>query len=48
MKGEEISLLEEELIQLTVKSSKVVPSEKLKLIFSIWTRKSYYLDSFWA
>ncbi|KAH1030738.1 hypothetical protein J1N35_042912 [Gossypium stocksii] len=47
-KGEEISLLEEELIQLSVKSSMVVPSEKPTLLSTIWTKKSYNPDSFKA
>ncbi|KAK5803401.1 hypothetical protein PVK06_031046 [Gossypium arboreum] len=46
--GDEISLLVEELIQLSVKSSMVVPSEKPTLICTIWTKKSYNLDSFRA
>ncbi|KAK5793317.1 hypothetical protein PVK06_034459 [Gossypium arboreum] len=46
--GDEISLLVEELIQLSVKSSKVVPSEKPTLICTIWTKKSYNPDSFRA
>ncbi|KAH1108220.1 hypothetical protein J1N35_011988, partial [Gossypium stocksii] len=41
----EIALLEEELIQLTVKSSLVIPSENPTLIYSLWTRKSYNPDS---
>ncbi|KAK5776792.1 hypothetical protein PVK06_044757 [Gossypium arboreum] len=41
----EIALLKEELIQLTVKSSLVVPSENLTLICLVWTRKTYNLDS---
>ncbi|MBA0748181.1 hypothetical protein Gogos_005028 [Gossypium gossypioides] len=43
---DEISLLAEELIQLSVKSSMVVPSEKPTLLCTIWTRKSYNPDSF--
>ncbi|KAK5812167.1 hypothetical protein PVK06_027582 [Gossypium arboreum] len=36
----EIALLEEELIQLTVKILLVVPSENSTLICSVWTRKT--------
>ncbi|MFQ6640729.1 hypothetical protein Gotur_014518 [Gossypium turneri] len=43
--GNELALLEEELIQLTVKSSLVVPSENSTLICFVWTRKTYNLDS---
>ncbi|MFQ6622534.1 hypothetical protein Gotur_003108, partial [Gossypium turneri] len=46
--GDEISLLAEELIQLSVKASMVEPSEKPTLICSIWTEKSYNPDSFKA
>ncbi|MBA0779465.1 hypothetical protein Gotri_003715 [Gossypium trilobum] len=41
----DITLLEEELIQLAVKSSLVVPSENPTLISSVWTRKTYNPDS---
>ncbi|PPD96116.1 hypothetical protein GOBAR_DD06853 [Gossypium barbadense] len=46
--GNEISLLAEELIQLSVKASMVEPSEKPTLICTIWTEKSYNPDSFKA
>lgn len=46
--GEEISLLAEELIQSSVKSSMIVPSEKPTLLCTIWTKKSYNPDSFRA
>ncbi|PPD66772.1 hypothetical protein GOBAR_DD36352 [Gossypium barbadense] len=46
--GDEISLLAEELIQLSVKTSMVEPSEKPTLICTIWIEKSYNLDSFKA
>ncbi|PPD92715.1 hypothetical protein GOBAR_DD10347 [Gossypium barbadense] len=45
---DEISLLEEELVQLTLKSSQVVPNENPTLICSFWTQKSYNPDSFRA
>lgn len=48
MTREEIFLLGEELIQLSVKSSSVVPSKKPTLICSVWTKKSYNPDSFRA
>ncbi|PPS14613.1 hypothetical protein GOBAR_AA05992 [Gossypium barbadense] len=41
----EINLLEEELIQLTVKSSLVTPSENPTLLCPVWTRKSHNPDS---
>ncbi|MFQ6650220.1 hypothetical protein Gotur_022847 [Gossypium turneri] len=44
--GDEVSLLAEELIQLSVKSSMVDPNEKSTLICTIWTEKSYNPDSF--
>ncbi|MBA0661973.1 hypothetical protein Goklo_006183, partial [Gossypium klotzschianum] len=46
--GDEISLLTDELIQLSVKSSMVEPSGNFSLIYSIWTKKSYNQDSFKA
>lgn len=48
MESDEISLLDEELLQLSVKSSLVAPSESPTLICSVWTGKSYNLDSFRA
>ncbi|MBA0600366.1 hypothetical protein Gorai_006554, partial [Gossypium raimondii] len=48
LEKDEISFLEEELVQLTVKSSMVVPSENLTLLCLIWTKKSYNPDSFRA
>ncbi|PPS04076.1 hypothetical protein GOBAR_AA16593 [Gossypium barbadense] len=41
----ELALLEEELIQLTVKSSLVTPSTNLTLICSVWTKKTYNPNS---
>ncbi|MBA0877085.1 hypothetical protein Goshw_022817 [Gossypium schwendimanii] len=46
--GDEISLVAEELIQLSVKSSMVEPNGKPSLICSIWTKKSYNQHSFKA
>ncbi|MBA0707526.1 hypothetical protein Golax_019565, partial [Gossypium laxum] len=45
---DEISLLSEELIQLSVKGSRVVPDEKPTLICTIWTEKLYNPESFKA
>lgn len=45
---DDISLLEEELLQLSVRSSMVVFPGKLTLLFSVWSRKSYNPDSFRA
>ncbi|MFQ6670759.1 hypothetical protein Gotur_035548 [Gossypium turneri] len=45
---DEISLLFEELMQLSVKGSKVVPDEKPTLICTIWTGKFYNPKSFKA
>ncbi|KAH1113629.1 hypothetical protein J1N35_007007 [Gossypium stocksii] len=45
---DEISLLAEELIQLSVKGSMVVPSAKPSLICTIWTEKFYNPESFRA
>ncbi|MBA0702150.1 hypothetical protein Goari_022631, partial [Gossypium aridum] len=47
-KRDEISLPTEELIQLSIKGSKVVPSVKPTLICTIWTEKLYNLESFRA
>ncbi|KAK5802422.1 hypothetical protein PVK06_030013 [Gossypium arboreum] len=46
--SEEISLLAKELIQLSVKSSRVVPNDKPTLICSVWTKKSFNPESFRA
>ncbi|KAK5784082.1 hypothetical protein PVK06_038600 [Gossypium arboreum] len=45
MAGEEISLLADELIQLTVKSSFVTPKSQFSLLCSVWTKKNYNSDS---
>ncbi|MBA0776316.1 hypothetical protein Gotri_011322, partial [Gossypium trilobum] len=45
---DKISLLSEELMQLSVKGSKVVPDEKPTLICTIWTGKLYNPESFKA
>ncbi|PPD87983.1 hypothetical protein GOBAR_DD15090 [Gossypium barbadense] len=45
---DEISLLAEELVQLSVKSSMVVPNSKPTLICTVWTEKMYNPDSFRA
>ncbi|PPR91739.1 hypothetical protein GOBAR_AA28950 [Gossypium barbadense] len=41
----ELALFEEELIQLSVKSSSVRPSENPTLLCTVWTKKSYNPDS---
>ncbi|MBA0881534.1 hypothetical protein Goshw_025530 [Gossypium schwendimanii] len=46
--GDGISLLAEELIQLSVKSLMVEPNDKPSLVCSVWTKKSYNQDSFKA
>lgn len=48
MADEEISLLEEELVQLSVKSSAIIPEGKLSLLCTVWTKKTFNLDSFRA
>ncbi|MBA0577658.1 hypothetical protein Golob_024146 [Gossypium lobatum] len=48
MVKDEISLIEEKLVQLSVKSSLLVPIGNLSLICSVWTKKSYTPDSFKA
>lgn len=48
MEGDDISLLEEELTKLTVKSSLVVPNEKPTLACTVWTKKTNNPDSFRA
>lgn len=48
MEGDEISLLEEELVQLTVKTSLVVPNANPTLLYTVWMRKSYNPNSFQA
>ncbi|KAK5787025.1 hypothetical protein PVK06_041676 [Gossypium arboreum] len=45
---EEISLLAEELVQLSVKGSLVTPSGKPTLISTVWTEKLYNPESFKA
>ncbi|PPD74473.1 hypothetical protein GOBAR_DD28602 [Gossypium barbadense] len=45
---DEISLLAKELVQLSVKSSMVVPNSKPTLICTVWTEKMYNPDSFRA
>lgn len=45
---DKISLLEKELIKLSVKSSSIFFQGKLTLLCSVWTWKSYNPDSFHA
>ncbi|MBA0570228.1 hypothetical protein Golob_003908, partial [Gossypium lobatum] len=44
----EISHLEEELVQLSGKSSLVVPNKNSLLIYFVWIKKSYNPDNFLA
>ncbi|KAK5835557.1 hypothetical protein PVK06_011248 [Gossypium arboreum] len=44
--NEEISLHAKELIQLSVKSSMVMPNDKPTLICLVWTKKSFNPESF--
>ncbi|KAA3460895.1 BEACH domain-containing lvsC [Gossypium australe] len=46
--SEEISLLAEELIQLSIKRSLVVPNVKPTLLCSVWTKKYFNPESFRA
>ncbi|KAK5784963.1 hypothetical protein PVK06_039504 [Gossypium arboreum] len=46
MGRDKISLLEEELLQLSIKSSLVVSSDSPMLLCFVWTRRSYNPDSF--
>ncbi|KAA3453235.1 reverse transcriptase [Gossypium australe] len=46
--GEEISLLAEELIQLSIKKSLVESTVKPTLICSVWTKKSFNTENFRA
>lgn len=48
MEKDNLALLADELIQLMMKSSKVVPMEKPMLIGSVWTQKMFNLDIFRA
>lgn len=48
MEDDSIYLLEEELLQLYVKSSGVVPPGKPSILCSVWTKKNFNLDSFRA
>ncbi|MBA0701560.1 hypothetical protein Goari_027450 [Gossypium aridum] len=45
---DEISILKEELVQLSVKSSLIIHTGKPTLLCSVWTRKSYNPNSFLA
>ncbi|KAA3459314.1 hypothetical protein EPI10_013820 [Gossypium australe] len=48
LEEDEVSLLAEEIIHLSVKSTSITPGDKPTLICTIWTKKSYNLDSFRA
>lgn len=45
MERDTVFLLEEELIQLSVNSSRIIPSEKPSLVCSVWTKKTYNTNS---
>lgn len=45
MENDDVSLLVEELVKLSVKSSKLVPSGAATLLCTIWTRKTYNLNT---
>lgn len=46
--GSDMALLEEELLQLSLSSLKVVPPNKPSFVCSVWWKKTYNVDSFWA
>lgn len=48
MAEEEVALLEEELVQLSIRNNLVTPSEKSTFICSVWTKKNYNPNSFRA
>lgn len=41
MEKDELSFLKEELVQLSMKSSKICPTDKFTLLCSVWTKKSF-------
>lgn len=45
MEKDEVYLLGDELIQLSIKSSNVFPKEKPMLFDSVWTKKSFNPNS---
>lgn len=45
-KKDEITLPEEEFVQLFVRSSLVTPLDKPTLVCKVWTKKSYNPNSF--
>lgn len=48
MGTEAVALLEEELVKLSIRSAMIVPLEKPTLLCTVWSKKSYNLDSFRA
>lgn len=40
MDNDDVSLLEEKLVKLLVKSSKLVPSGVATLLYTVWTKKT--------
>lgn len=48
MKESKINLIEEELVKLSMRSSRIVPNEKPTFLCIMWSLKTYNLDSFHA
>lgn len=48
MNEDVVSLLEEKMIQLSIKSSMLIHEDRPSLICSVWKRKTYNLDAFRA
>ncbi|KAA3456108.1 reverse transcriptase [Gossypium australe] len=48
LEEEEVSLLAEEIINLSMKSAAITPGDKPMLICTVWTKKSFNPDSFRA
>lgn len=45
MDGDEIQLLEAELVKLTVRSSKILSDKNPTLLCTVWTRKTFNPES---
>lgn len=48
MGRDEVSLIEKELIQLSIRSSRIIPTGKPTLICSVWSKRAYNPNSFRA
>lgn len=46
MEGAKVSLLEEELTRLSVRSAKIVPNDNPSVLCSVWTGKIFNPDNF--